>query len=100
MNDKEVSKLVYFVSAVGSAPQRAEQLKEIVLHEHSSAEFKQVVEAVVKLLEESKPYDDQFYSRLQEKLVQAKDDLPVSDGGETKKAERHARQAILSALVV
>lgn len=68
MTDKEASKIVYFVSALGSAPHRAEELKSIVLKEDSTAHFKEVVNAIQKLVEESLPFDARFISRLEARL--------------------------------
>ncbi|KAA0205946.1 hypothetical protein EDM68_03695 [Candidatus Uhrbacteria bacterium] len=81
MTDNEASKVVYFTSAVGSAPHKAEELKSIVLREDSTAHFKGVVDAIQKLVEESSPFDAGFLTRLETRLRRLRSETARSSDG-------------------
>lgn len=96
MTDNEASKVVYFTSAVGSAPHKAEELKAIVLRKDSTTHFKSVIEAIQELIEESAPFDAGFLTRLETRLRRLRSATTRNSDGRDPRS--YAVSALLSAI--
>lgn len=96
MTENEASKVVYFTSAIGLAPHKAEELKSIVLKEDSTAHFKGVVNAIQKLVEESLPFDAGFITRLEARLRRLRSETTKSS--DCCDPRSYAVSALLSAI--
>jgi hypothetical protein len=102
MESSETSKLVFLASAVGRAPSRAQELKQIMLDSpaHPSHDYLAAIDALLEMIERADWKTSGFLDRLSD--IARADDVPKKLGilnpNEIKLAYRAARAALRSLL--